>query len=289
MSREISDEEFRLLSDLIYQHCGILFREEMRFLLARRLAPRLEALALSDFAAYHRFLRLDPGRKVELETAVELLTTNETYFFREEHQLRALAEEILPLLARERAARRRLKLWSAGCSSGEEPYTLSMLVQETGLFDGWEVEIFASDISRRVLSEARHARYGHSALRATPRSMVERYFVRDGHRLRVRDEVRSPVSFGHLNLLDGDMLALLSRFDAIVCRNVMIYFDLAAKRRVVRSFYDKLAEGGFLLLGHSESLIHVTADFDIVPLKNDLVYRKPATSERGRPGAGGVR
>jgi chemotaxis protein methyltransferase CheR len=268
-------EEFRLLSELIYDHCGILFREDMRFLLERRLAARVRALELADFHAYYRFLRFDAGRRAELEAAVEALTTNETYFFREPHQLQAFREEILPALAQEHAATRRLRLWSAGCSTGEEAYTLAMLVLDSGLFSGWQVEVFGTDISRKVLSVARKAVYGRNALREAPAEMVARYFDGQEGRFAVKDEVRALVSFGHLNLLDEHMLAMLARFDAIFCRNVMIYFDLPARRRVLKSFHGRLVAGGYLLLGHSESLIHVTADFELVHLKNDLVYRKP--------------
>ncbi len=271
----MSDEEFLLLSEVVYQYCGILFRDDMRYIVQRRLEPRLRELGLTDYSAYHRYLRFDPGRKAELESAVEALTTNETYFFREQNQLTAFSEEILPMLARDRAGIRRLRIWSAGCSSGEEPYTLSMLIRESSLFRDWDVEIFGTDISRRVLARARAGVYSASALRSTSKALIDKNFVAEGHRFRVRDEVRTVVNFGHLNLLDGEMLALVSRFDVIFCRNVMIYFDAEARKRVLRSFYDKLLEGGFLLLGHSESLINVTADFEIVPLKNDVVYRKP--------------
>ncbi len=269
-------DEFRLLAELIYDHCGILFKEDMRFLLERRLGARVKALELPDFMAYYRYLRFDPGRRAELEAAVEALTTNETYFFREPHQLRAFREEILPGLVKERSASRRLRLWSAGCSTGEEAYTLAMLVLDSGLCPGWDVEIFGSDISRKVLAAARKGTYARNALREAPEDMVRRYFVPDGAgRHAVKDEVKALVSFGHLNLLDEHMVAMLARFDAVFCRNVMIYFDLPARRRVLKSFHGRLSPGGYLLLGHSESLIHVTADFELVHLKNDLVYRKP--------------
>ncbi|MBI5542867.1 MAG: protein-glutamate O-methyltransferase CheR [Deltaproteobacteria bacterium] len=268
-------DELRLLSELIYDHCGILVREDLRFLLERRLWARMRALDLPDFLTYYRYLRFDPGRRAELEAAVEALTTNETYFFREPHQLKAFREELLPLRVNERARVRRLRLWSAGCSTGEEAYTLAMLVLESGLFGGWEIEVFGSDISRKVLAAARKGVYSRNALRETPPQMVERYFTADAGRWAVKDEARSLVSFGHLNLIDEHMVAMLARFDVVFCRNVMIYLDLPARRRVLKSFHGRLWPGGYLLLGHSESLIHVTADYELVHLKNDLVYRKP--------------
>src|SRR5688572_14025964 len=131
-------EEFRLLRDLVYEHCGILVRDEMKFVMERRLWPRLEALGLSDFGAYHRYLRHDLHRGTELESAIEALTTNETYFFREPLQLRAFNEELLPLLQKRNGRSRRLRVWSAGCSTGEEAYTLAMLLDHSGLFVGWD-------------------------------------------------------------------------------------------------------------------------------------------------------
>ena len=269
-------EEFRLFAELIYDHCGIAFREEMRFLLERRLWTRVKALDLADFLAYYRYLRFDPGRRAEMEAAVEALTTNETYFFREPLQLKAFKEEVLPVLQKERARSRRLRIWSAGCSTGEEAYTIAMIALDSGLFAGWDLEVFGSDISRKVLTAARKGVYGKNALRETSPEMLERHFVPDGARFAVKEEVKARVGFGHLNLLDEHMVGLLARFDAIFCRNVMIYFDVPARRRVLKSFHGRLLPGGYLLLGHSESLIHVTADFELVHLKNDLVYRRPS-------------
>jgi len=271
----MTPEEFRLLSELIYEHCGILFRSEMGYLLERRLATRLKTLNLQDFTAYYRFLRFDPQRKSELEAAVEALTPNETYFFREPYQLRAFQQELLPRLAVAKARTRRLRIWSAGCSTGEEAYTIAILIRETELYDGWDIESLGSDISRKVLSVARKASYQRSAMREAPPEFLARYFNVEAGRYLVRDEVRALVTFGHMNLLDEATLGLIGTMDVIFCRNVMIYFDLPAKKRVLKSFHAKLAEGGYLLLGHSESLINVTADFELVHLTHDLVYRKP--------------
>jgi chemotaxis protein methyltransferase CheR len=271
----MNDEEFRLLRDLVYEASGILVRDEMKFVLEHRLAPRVEALGLSSFAEYHRYLRTDIQRRLELENAVEALTTHETYFFREPHQLTAFTEELLPTLEKTHAASRRLRLWSAGCSSGEEPYTLAMLILDSGRFAGWDVEIYATDISKRVLATARKAEYGPSAMRATPKKYQDRFFEPVGNRIRVKDEVRTMVSFGHLNLVDPGMAVLVPRTDVVFCRNVLIYFDLAARKRALRLIYEKLQEGGYLLLGHAENLIHLSADFELVHLEHDLVYRRP--------------
>lgn len=272
---EMNAEQFRLLRDLVHDYCGIHLREELKFVVERRLAPRLEALNLTDFGAYYRFLRYDPARRAELELAVEALTTHETYFFREPVQLGAFRDELLPRLKARNEASRRLRIWSAGCSSGEEPYTVAMLIRDSGLFSNWDVEITGTDIARRVLEMARRGEYGQNALRVTPPEMLQKHFDPVGTRWRVRDDIRALVSFGQLNLLEQDAGALLSRVDVVFCRNVMIYFDVPARKRVLKLFYDKLVPGGFLLLGHSENLLTLSADFELVHLATDLVYRRP--------------
>jgi len=273
----MTEEEFRLLRDLIAEHCGLSFGDDMLHLLQRRLAPRLEFHGLSDFGRYYRLLRYDPRQRGELETAAEALTTNETYFYREPNQLRAFAHEILPALAQENAPERRLRVWCAGCSTGEEVYTVAVLLLQSGLFEGWRVEVLGSDIARRVLAVARAGAYGPHAFRTAEAELVRPFFRLEEGKWHAREPVRRLVSFTHLNLLDERAVRQVGAVDVIFCRNVMIYFGLEARRRVVRSFQQRLRAGGYLLLGHSESLLHVTTDFEIAQLRHDLVYRKPFT------------
>jgi len=277
----MSEEEFRLLRDLVHGHCGVLFRDDTSYLLERRLAPRLQALGLASFGEYHRFLRYDPGRAAELDEAVDLLTTNETYFYREPLQLQAFAREILPALARTLASQRRLRIVSAGCSTGEEAYTVAVLVRDSRLFEGWDVEVVGADISRRCLAAARAAAYGEHAFRSPEAEQMRRWFRLRGGKWVVDDAIRRMVRFTRENLLAPEALASVSRVDVLFCRNVMIYFDLAARRGVLARFHAKLRDGGWLLLGHSESLLNVTADFEIVHLSRDLVYRKPLRAGAG--------
>ncbi|ACL66252.1 MCP methyltransferase, CheR-type [Anaeromyxobacter dehalogenans 2CP-1] len=272
----MSEEQFRLLRELIQAHCGIAFREDHRRLLERRLAPRLEALGLRDFSAYHRHLRFDPRGGAELAEALDLLTTNETYFFREARQLRAFADEILPALASSLARERRLRILSAGCSTGEEAWTVAVLVRDSGLFAGWDVEIAACDLSRRCVAQGRAGSYGEHAFRAPESSPMRRWFHLRGGKWVVDEGLRGMVRFHRDNLVAPDALAAVPPQDAVFCRNVMIYFDLDARRRALRALHAKLRGGGWLLLGHSESLLNVTADFELVQLRADLVYRKPA-------------
>jgi chemotaxis protein methyltransferase CheR len=271
----MSEEEFRLLRDLVEGHCGIGFRADTKYLLARRLAPRLQALGLRAFDEYYRHLCYDPGREQELDTATDLLTTNETYFFREPLQLRALAREILPALAAALAPQRRLRILSAGCSTGEEPYTLAVIVKDSGLFEGWDVEIVGADVSRRCLAQANAAAYGEHAFRTPEAEPVRRWAHLRGGKWVLDDALRRMVRFSHENLVSPRALASVSKVDVVLCRNVMIYFDVAARRRVLRRFHERMRDGAWLLLGHAESLLNVTADFELVHLRRDLVYRKP--------------
>lgn len=272
---EMNPEEFRLLRDLVYDYCGIFFHDDVKYLLERRLSGRLRERSLPSFAEYYRYLRYGADRKPELEQIVELLTTNETYFFREEYQLRAFSEEIVPELVRERSETKRLRVWSAGCSTGEEAYSIGILIRENPALADWNVEIFGNDISRKVLQVARKGVYGKSSFRSMPEFYLQKYFKPSGTFFQVDEAVRALASFGHLNLLDQEMLQLIGQVDVIFCRNVLIYFDKAARLKVLKTFYEKLRAGGYLLLGHSESLINISTDFELVYLKNDMVYRKP--------------
>lgn len=273
---EMSAEELHLLRDLFSNACGFVLREDLKFIAERRLAPRLELLGLRDFAGYARYLRFDARGADELESAIDLLVPHETYFFREPTQLRCFEQELMPLLAKKNARIRALQLWSAGCSTGEEPYTLSMLLDGAPAFEGWDIDVLGTDLSRKSLTSARKAEYGPMALRATTPEQKDRFFEPlEGGRVRLKQKFRDPVRFGQLNLLDVSAASLLPRFDVIFCRNVLIYFDQATRRRVVELFFERLNSGGYLLLGHSENLLQLSTRFELVQLEGDLVYRRP--------------
>jgi len=281
-SLDMSDAEFRMFCELLRGHCGLHFGEDSRFLVEKRLARRLRELELGSFAAYRYHLRHSPQGEEELARVVDDLTTNETYFFRERAQLRALVDEILPELLEQRRQRdgvRPLTVWSAGCSSGEEPYSAIMLALEAGLRPGEDLRVYASDISRPMLTRSRRGLYREASFRETEPELAERYFSVQDRERRICDEIKKHVDFIHLNLLDESRLALLGRMDVILCRNVIIYFDAETKKRVIETFYEKLRPGGYLLLGHSESLINVSSAFELCHLKNDMVYRRPIAGE----------
>jgi len=276
----ISAEETRLLQELILEHCGVSLGGDAGFLFERRLGPRLDALALGSFLEYVHHLSYDLDGPAELEECVERITTHETYFFREQFQLDVFSREIVPQLrATDPAstASRRLgpSVWSAGCSTGEEAYTIAMLLNDAGT-RAPPAQVVGSDISRKVLATAQQAVYGQASFRTTPEAVRDARFEPAGAGLwRVAPDVRQLCSFVHLNLMDVARFAALGRQDVIFCRNVLMYLSSQARHRIVEGFYDVLVPGGFLLLGHSESLLNVTTRFDLVQLSGDLVYRRP--------------
>jgi chemotaxis protein methyltransferase CheR len=272
----LSLQEFRLLRDLVNQFCGIYFADDSAYIVERRLRDRLRDLGLESFDEYYRYLQYHPRAQAELEAAAEVLTTNETYFFREAYQLRAFTEEILPGVRSRALARgsKRLDIWSAGCSSGEEVYTIAMLIDATRLLEGWDVRIFGNDISRRVLRKARGATYGSASFRAMIPD-YQRYFIDTDEGRQVHPRIRSMCHFGHLNLMNQRRSAIVGRVDVTFCRNVLIYFDDASRRKVLETIYQRLHRGGYLLLGHSESLLRSSTAFEIAQLTTDIVYRRP--------------
>ena len=272
----LPDDVYRLLRDFIHGYCGIYFDDSSKFLLERRLSRRLEQRRLKSFEEYYHFLRYDRKREEEIVILVDNLTTNETYFFRESPQLQAFSEEILPELRQAHADRKVLRIWSAGCSTGEEPYTIAMLLLESGdWWRDWQVDILGSDINQRVLHTARKGVYKKTSHRVTSPEMLSKYFIEENGDYRIVDKVKELVSFSYVNLLDPYKTSLITNMDIIFCRNVIIYFDKEAKKKVIESFYQKLREGGYLLLGHSESLINISNAFELRTLKNDMVYQKP--------------
>ncbi|HEV2721621.1 MAG TPA: protein-glutamate O-methyltransferase CheR [Thermoanaerobaculia bacterium] len=271
---ELPDDVFRLLRDAIYKRTGMWFADNSKYLLQKRLSPRARELNFDSFQKYFYFLQYDPRADTEFDQIYDLVTTNETYFFREPAQLTAFTEEIVPDVLSRKGAKK-IRIWSAGCSSGEEPYSVAMLLQEAGWYGKAQFEIFASDINQAVLAKARRGHYRENAFRATEPSLRDRYFTRDADgSWRIHDDIRNRISFGRLNLYDEPRVSLLGHLDVVFCRNVIIYFDDASKRIVVTNFYNRLVEGGYLLLGHSESLISLSTQFKLRHLKNDMVYQK---------------
>jgi chemotaxis protein methyltransferase CheR len=271
---ELPDDVFRQLRDQIYKRTGMFFSESSKYLIQKRLSPRAKELNFDSFQKYFYFLQYDPRSESEFDQIYDLITTNETYFFREPAQLMAFTEEIVPELMAKKSLKR-IRIWSAGCSSGEEPYSIAMLLQEAGWYGKGSFEIFASDLNQAVLQKARRGVYRENAFRATSPAIRDKYFTKEPDGAwKISDDIRNRVSFGRLNIYDEGRVALLGTLDVVFCRNVIIYFDDASKKVVINNFYNRLIDGGYLLLGHSESLISLSTQFKLKHLKNDMVYQK---------------
>ena len=236
----------------------------------------MEAIACQALADYYALLTADASGQ-EFAELLKLLTTTETYFFRNRQQLQSFEEEVLPaVLKRKHAAGlSALHFWSAGCSSGEEPYTLAMQLLETiPDIQRWKISIVGTDINTQVLERAKEGVYAARALRDTPPKYKTKYFTREHEKYCLNDQVKQMVSFRPGNLLNEHDTALLQQLDCIFCRNVLIYFDLESSKTVVNRFYDSLARNSYLFLGHSESLFRITTIFKLVRLEHSLVYYK---------------
>jgi chemotaxis protein methyltransferase CheR len=280
---ELSEEEFRLLRDFVHEKFGLYFDGGQRATLRARLQARLQALDLGSFEDYYHYLRFGPQRAEELSRMASHLTNNETYFFREQPQLQVFSEHVLRSIKdrKARSGERTLCLLSAGCSTGEEVHTLAMLVYDSGqFFWNWDVEIVGMDVDEAALEKAKKGVYFHNSFRGLTPALKERHFNRDGTGEKVKEALRRMIRFRQGNLLEAGSYEGLGPFDAILCRNVLIYFSDAMIRRVVEHFYRALGPEGYLLLGHAESLSRITDIFTPIRFPGAMIYQKP---EKGRP------
>lgn len=277
---KVSSEEFAQLRDFIYEQCGIYIAETRKYLVENRLGNRLKELNLKNFGEYYYYLRFDANRRAELPKLFEVITTNETSFYRNPPQLQVFQDVVLKqeLEKIKKAGQRKLRIWSAGCSTGEEPYTMAMILHEVLKTEitSWDIKITANDLSDAVLASARKGIYSEYALRTTPKEIVAKYFKKDGLQYHVDAKLKNLISFGQINLSDRMMLRRVERSHIVFCRNVIIYFDDEMKKQVIESFYDNLLPGGCLFIGHSESLHNISRAFKPEHHTGTIVYRKQA-------------
>jgi len=276
---EMTREEFEMIRDYLHEKAGMYFAENKLYLVKNRLVKRMAELSIKTYRDYFYHVKYDTSMK-EFHQLMNVMTTNETSFFRNEPQLLSFSDEVIPLImaAKEKNKQaRKLRVWSAGCSTGEEPYTLAMLMLDRfATKPGWSAEIIANDISEDVLRAARRGEYSGLTLRNVSSSMLDRYYTRAGDSYRVKPEVKALVKFACLNLNDQRMSSMNRDFDVIFCRNVMIYFSDEVKKRIVRGFFNSLNPGGYFYIGHSETLHGISKAFKLVYFKNALVYQKEA-------------
>jgi chemotaxis protein methyltransferase CheR len=266
------------IRDLIYQVAGIFQPDNKLRLLEDRCSKRMQVLGVSTLRDYYDCLTIKPIRQAELVALLNEITIGETCFFRNQPQLDALRKIVIPKIVEARAKLpvRNLRLWSAGCSTGEEPYTLSMIMLEetADKLKGWTFEVLATDLNERSLTHAKHGAFGDYSTRNLPAYFRQKYFTARGEDLLVNAEVKTRVAFSRLNLSDDSRMAFMKGVDIIFCCNVLIYFDVTSKRRVIQHFYNNLLPHGYFFLGHSESLYGITEDFRLVHLPSATAYLK---------------
>ncbi len=275
---DIKTEEFNDISSLVYQRSGLFFDINKLYFVEKRLANRMSVTNCETIKDYLRLLKYDI-RGTELEALIDSLTTNETYFYREMPQLMGFVEGTIPLVMekKEKTCAKTLKIWSAACSVGCEPYTIAMLLKEhVKNIDKWHVQIIGTDISNSVLKTCRRGVYSERYLKDVPPIVKMKYFQKtEENEWGISQEIKNMVQFSHLNLFDKMKMRSMAGFDFIFCRNALIYFDEISSKQVVSMLYDSLNKGGFIFLGHSESVARLSAAFQVMRVKNSLVYQKP--------------
>lgn len=273
MMPELTDKEFANFCQLVYQHAGIHLTQQKKELVRARLMKILRVRGLTSFQDYYQLV-LEDGSGAELTTLLDAISTNQTSFWREPGHFLYLAQELLPAWHRQNRGDLRWRFWSAGCSSGEEPYTLAMVVLSTlSGADLSKVKIFASDLNTQVLTHAQRGIYHMDRVAPLPPEWRRRFFQKgvkqwEGY-VRIKPEVRAMVEFARLNFMEP--FAFKEEFDTVFCRNVMIYFDKATQAELVQKFYQHLKPGGYLFIGHSESLCNTTHHFTYI---KPTIYRK---------------
>jgi chemotaxis protein methyltransferase CheR len=280
------DPSFLKIRDLIYRISGIYHSEEKLYLLIGRCERRMVALGVSSPAEYIEHITVRPSAIAEIRLLLNEITIGETYMFRHPAQLDALRNVIFPqiLEIKEASAVKRLRFWCAGCSTGEEPYTLAMVLSEQRekMLAGWSFDILASDLNDNSLETARAGIYGEYSLRSTSEVLRKKYFKDVGDKkLQVNEQLKSLIRFDRINLSDDSKMPFQKGIDIIFCCNVLIYFDLPSKRRVVQHFHSDLMPGGYLFLGHAESLFQVNDTFRLVHFPGTTAYWKPTSGQPG--------
>ncbi|HEY3317359.1 MAG TPA: CheR family methyltransferase [Coriobacteriia bacterium] len=275
LTKDLTLEEFRRFRDYILEHAGIFLEDTKVDSLRISLVARATRLNLVSFEDYLSILKAD---EKEFNELLNLVTINETSFFRFPQQFDALRNRVLPeILESKLAANRNVRIWSAGCSTGEEPYTIAMTLAESGLEGlGWKPHVLGTDVSTKALSVARAGVYPRRAASNLPEEIVERHFVREGEKLRIAPATRRLIDFQYHNLIKEPYpIEMMAGWDVIFCRNVTIYFKLESTRRVVHNFFESLNDGGYLFIGHSETLTSISDEFEPIEVGDVFLYRKP--------------
>jgi chemotaxis protein methyltransferase CheR len=280
-SELLDAEEYRRLCDYLYRRTGMAFTEARRYFVERRVEDRMIATGSSSFASY--FARLRVNMEGEVEKLINAATVNETYFYREDHQFTCLTSNMLQERLRVKPPGEILRIWSVPCSTGEEPYSIAIwLLENWPDVDAHDVEIVASDIDTNVLNAARSGIFGKRALMRLSAGLTDKYFTRAGpEHWQILDDLRQSVRFTAANIVAQTETRPHGLFDVIFCRNLLIYFDDTSRRIAAENLYESLAPGGYICLGHAESMSRISPLFEVCRFADAIVYRRPLEATHG--------
>jgi chemotaxis protein methyltransferase CheR len=271
----LSVEEYRRLCEFLYRRTGMTFSEDKRYYVERRVIERMTAKNVESFAVYFSGLRSD--FESEIEHLINALTVNETYFYREDHQFKCMTNDLLAERVRLKKPGAHVRIWSVPCSTGEEPYSIAIwLLDNWSLVDSYDIEIVGSDIDTRALLAAQEGEYGRRALmHLTPAQVATYFHETTPERWRIIDDLRQSVRFTPVNIVDPLETRAHGKFDIIFCRNVLIYFNETSRRVAAENLYENLLPGGYICLGHAESMSRISPLFEVRRFDDAIVYRRP--------------
>jgi chemotaxis protein methyltransferase CheR len=272
----ISDDDFLKFREFFYRKTGIMFADNKRYFVDKRLLERMAISSFDSFGDYFNRVRFQSSGS-ELQALVNSMTVNETYFYREDYQLKCLAHSILPEIAASASRGDAIKIWSIPCSTGEEPYSIALFLLEYWRdVDDFDIEIVASDIDTSVIQKARLGIYDERALQHVSAETIKKYMTRmnDG-RHQVVSAIRDSIKFSQVNILDPNVAGRHVGFQVVFCRNLLIYFDDLSRREAAEAIFASLAPGGFVCLGHSESMSRISSLFNVRKFPDAIVYQKP--------------
>ena len=276
---DITTEDLLKFKEFFYRRTGISFESSKRYFVDKRLIERIEITRTGTFRGYFTLLRFQASGE-ELQQLTNLMTVNETYFLREEYQFRCLVDSILPEIVRHRRGSDAIRVWCIPSSSGEEPYSIAMYLLEhwSGIRE-WDVEIISSDIDTGILRRARAGRYSARSVQNVPARWMEKYFRPVSDEYQLSDDIRDAVEFTRVNLAEPSDTLTYRNFDVVFCRNLLIYFDDISRQTAAETFYEALNPGGFICLGHSESMSRISSLFKVRKFPEAIVYQKSSEAK----------
>lgn len=271
----ISQSDFEKFREFFYRKTGIQFEPAKRYFVDKRLVERIELTESGTFRSYFTKLRFEASGE-ELQHLTNLMTVNETYFFREEYQFKCLVGSILPDIVSRKADKSPIRIWVMPSSSGEEPYSIALyLLEYWAAINDWDIEIVASDIDTKILAQARAGLYSARSVQNLPEQLLRKYFERNANGYQISDGLREAVEFTRVNLSERADTRAYRNFDVVFCRNLLIYFDDVSRKTAAETFYDAMKPGGFICLGHSESMSRVSSLYKVRKFSDAIVYQKP--------------